>query len=273
MAKQKRKRPGAAGQGRGGGAAAKGTIAREQLPRVAPAEPGGPNRAARKEAARQQREAIQRRMARRRYYRIIGAVLAILLVGGAIFLYNVTRPNPVEVAGCGPVQTTQPVRPAQEGDPGDRSHVASTARPKLSTYPTHPPASGPHDSFALPAGVYDSPPDVFLIIHSLEHGAAIVWYRPTLTSGDIQKIKDFYQSTAVNDHVIVAPYSYPTEGDAGRLPAGKDLILVAWHRYQACDQANLGAVKDFVKLYRTPTGVPSPAGYKGQAPEAGRSIG
>src|SRR5688572_2047835 len=111
MAKQKRKRPGAAGKGRGAGAPARGAVAREQLPRVAPAEPGGPNRAARKEAARLQREAIQRRMARRRYYRIIGAILAVLLVAGAIFFYNVTRPSPVEVAGCGPVQTTKPVPP------------------------------------------------------------------------------------------------------------------------------------------------------------------
>jgi hypothetical protein len=273
MAKRKRNRPGTAGAGRESGAAAKGRMAPEQLPRVAPAEPGGPNRAARKEAARQQREAIQRRMARRRYYRVIGAVLAVLLVAGAITAYQLTRPSPTAVAGCGPVQKTQAVRPAPASGLGDRSHVPTTSRPKLSTYPTHPPASGPHDQVPLPAGVYENPPDVYRTIHSLEHGAVIVWYRPTLTSGDIEKIKSFYRNTAANDHVIVAPYSYPTEGPAGLLPNGKDMVMVAWHRYEACDQANLGVVKDFVKLYRTPTGVTSPPGYKGVAPEAGRAIG
>jgi hypothetical protein len=50
---------------------------------VAPASPDGPNRKVRKEEARQQREAIQRRMARRRTYRIVALVLAVLVIAGA----------------------------------------------------------------------------------------------------------------------------------------------------------------------------------------------
>jgi hypothetical protein len=212
-------------------------------------------------------------MARRRYYRVVGVALAVLLVGGAITAYQLTRPSPEVAAGCGPVQGTPAVRPVPSIGVGDRSHVASTNRPQLSTYPIIPPASGPHDQIPLPAGVYDAPPDVYQAIHSLEHGAVIVWYRPSLTSGAIEGIRDFYRSPAANDHVIVAPYSYPADGRAGRLPSGKDMVLVAWHRYQACDQASLGVVKGFARLYRTPTGIPRPAGYKGGAPEAGASIG
>ena len=52
--------------------------------KVAPAEPGGPNRQARKEEARRQREAIQRKMSRRRYYRLIGVITAVVVVAGAI---------------------------------------------------------------------------------------------------------------------------------------------------------------------------------------------
>jgi hypothetical protein len=50
------------------------------------------------------------------------------------------------------------------------------------------------------------------------------------------------------------------------------MVLVAWHRYQACDHANLAVAQDFVKLYRTPTGITQPPGYKGEAPEPGRQI-
>ena len=113
------------------------------------------------------------------------------------------------------------------------------------------------------------PPDVYRTIHSLEHGTVIVWYAPGLASSDLQKITAFYRSF---DHVIVAPYSYPDQGSAGRLPAGKQMVLVAWHHLQACGQPSLAVVKDFVASYRTPTGVIRPNGYKGDAPEAGRAI-
>ena len=47
-----------------------------------------------------------------------------------------------------------------------------------STYPSVPPASGPHNSIPYGAGVYGTPPPIDRVIHSLEHGAAIVWYSP-----------------------------------------------------------------------------------------------
>ena len=63
--------PGAVTSDRPTRAAAPG-IATRDAPKVAvpPAEPGGPNRPARKEEARRQREALRRKQARRRYYRI-----------------------------------------------------------------------------------------------------------------------------------------------------------------------------------------------------------
>ncbi|MFN2590089.1 MAG: DUF3105 domain-containing protein [Actinomycetota bacterium] len=269
MAKKKRKRPNAPASR---GAAGTKVAAPGPAPRVAPAEPGGPNRAVRKEEARRQREVIQRRMKRRRSLRIVGAIVAVLLVSGAITAYALTRPPATLVAGCGPVLTTHAYHPASEGGPGDQAHVIPATRPKISAYPTHPPTSGPHDATPLPAGDYSAPPDIYRAIHSLEHATVIVWYRPGLASGDIQKIKDFYTSPPTNDHVIVAPYSYPSDGAAGRLPAGKDMVLVAWHRYQACDEPSLAVVRDFVKQYRAVVS-PPPSSYKGVAPEAGGSIG
>ena len=268
MAKKKRKRPGGGTPGRGSGTA---TTAKpsEQLPRVAPAEPGGPNRIARKEEARRQREAIQRKMARRRSYRVIGAVVAVILVALAITAYTLTRPDPLLSAHAGSVKKTAAYK---SGDLTDRAHIPQTSRPKLSTYPTHPPASGPHDGVPLNSGVYDTPPDIYRAIHSLEHGAVIIWYRPGVTSSDLQKIKDFYGNQLNGDHVLVAPYSYPTEGAAGSLPAGMDMVLVAWRRYQAAQNINIALAKQFVGSYRTPLAVPRPAGYKGVAPEAGRAL-
>ena len=71
----------------------------------------------------------------------------------------------------------------------DRSHIGAqgatgtvASPPPLSTYPSTPPASGPHNPSPLDAGVYSQAPDVYRVIHSMEHGAVIIWYAPTAPS-------------------------------------------------------------------------------------------
>jgi hypothetical protein len=51
---------------------------------VAPASPDGPNRKVRKEEARRQREALQRKIGRRKWYRIGAAVLVVVIAAGAV---------------------------------------------------------------------------------------------------------------------------------------------------------------------------------------------
>jgi Protein of unknown function (DUF3105) len=267
MAKRKRSRPQSSGRAGTKPQRGPGAELKEPLPRVAPAEPGGPNRLARKEEARRQREALRKKMARRRRYRIVGAVLAVTLVAGGITAYALTRPDSAEAAGCSTVETVG-AYPEE-----DRRHITSPINaPGLSTYPSVPPTSGPHAGTPLRSGVYEQPPEIYAAIHSLEHGAVIVWYRPGLSSSDLQEIKDFYRTQAAGDHVIVAPYRYPDQGEAGQLPQGQDVVLVAWHRLTTCEQANLDVVNEFVADYRTPTGVQNPVGYQGDAPEPGNAI-
>ena len=130
-----------------------------------------------------------------------------------------------QAAGCGPVQTI----PAYSGAP-DQAHIGTqvASPPPLTRYPSTPPASGPHDPAPQGAGVYPSPPPVYSTIHSLEHGAAVVWYDPSASGKELDRIKSFFDDAANSDHVIVAPYNYPDQGAAGRLPAGKQMVLVAW---------------------------------------------
>lgn len=242
---------------------------------VAPATPGGPNRQARKEEARRRREAIRRRMARRRILRVAGAVLAVLVVAGAISAYVVLKPSAAAAAGCGPVQTIVPYNPSTQ----EVSHIGSggagsvATPPALSTYRSFPPVSGPHNLTPLPAGASATPPDVYRTIHSLEHAAVVIWYRPGTAGAELTKIQDFYRQATNNDHVVVAPYNYPSQGRQGQLPAGKDIALVAWHRVQLCRTPSLAAAESFVKSYRVPTGATSrPSGYRGDAPEIGGQI-
>ena len=66
----------------------------------------------------------------------------------------------------------------------------------------------------------------------------------------------------------MAPYDYP--GPGGRLAAGKQMVLVAWHRIQPCDSLSLPVATAFVKLYHYDSS--DPGAYRGAAPEPGYPI-
>lgn len=240
-----------------------------------------PTKAQRKDEARRQRMEIERRMAGSRRSRWIALGVAVALAAGAT-VFLVTRPRPetedpaellaaapqaAQAAGCDEVQNVGPYEPPNV----DAAHIGAeggpATMPPLSTYPSVPPASGPHAGQTLPAGVYSSPPPIDQLIHSLEHGAAIVWYAPDAPGAEVGRIEDFYGRADAGSRVIVAPYHYPDQGPVGSLPAGTEMALVAWHHVESCSRANLAAAFGFTARY----GAPPFDGeeYLGDAPEAG----
>lgn len=51
-------------------------------------------------------------------------------------------------------------------------------------FATLPPYGGPHDGNLLPCGVYDSEQDFSRMLHTMEHGAVIIYYHPDLFTPD-----------------------------------------------------------------------------------------
>ena len=241
-------------------------------------------KAQRKEEARRQRLEIQRRMARTRRTRWIALAVAILLVAAGATYYAL-RPGPkvqdpqellaaapqaAKAAGCTDVRNVGPYQP----EAADQSHIGvqggPPTMPPLSTYPSVPPASGPHNVTPWSRGVYSTPPPIDQVIHSLEHGAAVVWYAPDVSGDELAKIQDFYRDSSHGLKVIVAPYDYPDQGAAGALPGGSTMALVAWHHVETCSRISLSAAFGFTARYSIP-----PFGnqrYVGDAPEPGTAI-
>ncbi len=249
-------------------------------------------KAERRDQARIQREEIQRKMARRRRNRSIGLVLLVVAVATIVVAVFLTTsggagipsaedllkeaPAATKTAGCDAVQTTPNYNNAKGDDPDiDHAHIGTppvTTPPPLSTYPTIPPASGPHDPTPLSAGIYSSPPNVYSAIHALEHGGTIIWYAPGTSSDQLTQLLAFYgqpqkQVDVGQDRVIIAPFSYPDQGDAGQLPKGVQMALVAWHRLQTCANVNLAVAFDFTSQYSFPSWNNRP--WKGVAREPG----
>jgi hypothetical protein len=258
--------------------------------------PADPNRrltkAERQEQARRERAEIKRRMARRKRNRKNATAATALATAAVVVVVIITSASnggttgiasPASLlaqaasadkaAGCSAVQTTLSYDPKKldvktnpntSGTPVqmDFAHIGSAggpvSMPSLSTYPTTPPASGPHNPSPLSAGVYTSPPPIDQSIHSLEHGAVIIWYDPSATGPALTRLIDFYRQPTTDVNIgqaklIVAPYSYPTQGTAGKLPTGVQMALVAWHRLQTCTTVNLAAAFNFSSRYEAPT--------------------
>jgi hypothetical protein len=253
--------------------------------------PGRPDRgrrltkAERREQARREREELQRRLASKRRARTMGIVVGAIVVAGVVVVATLLPsgnglPSPQQLlqqaataadgAGCGDATTTAPFQPADQ----DRTHIGA-AGPPLSSYATTPPASGPHHGATLSAGVYDSLAidELYRSIHSLEHGASVIWYDPAAPANEVARLLEFYdrrlQDAEVGqDRVIVAPYDFP--GAGGILPEGTQMALVAWHRLRTCTSVDLAVAFDFSSQYSFPT--TAGRDYQGEAPEAGGAI-
>jgi hypothetical protein len=228
----------------------------------------------------QQEDTEKRATERRRRIRTVAvALVVVLIVGAGVVVLSgsktdstVASASPsgnlaqtLKDAGCGKVINVGPFEPADK----DGSHDGLSP---LQDYPSIPPASGPHVETTVAAGPYAGAPDLAAAIHSLEHGAAEIWYAPSVAdSSEVTAIKDFIAQTPENeDHTIVAPYDYADQGQYGELPDGNTMALVSWHNVMTCQQPSLAVAKDFLSKYRYP-----PLGdgqYLGEAPEQGVAI-
>ena len=218
----------------------------------------------------------------------MGLAAAAVGVAGVLVNRSADLPDPASLlassegaataAGCGEIEVVGAYGGVQDPSAqgfADQTHLdAGGALPPLETYPSVPPASGPHDPSPLRFGVYTSPPPISQVLHSLEHGAVAIWYDPGVSPEEVRRIEDFYQRTdaAVGaSKVIVAPYDYPEQGDAGRLPDGVGMALTAWHRLRTCSSTDLAVAFDFTTRLAT---APNDAGvpYEGEAPEPNAGI-
>jgi hypothetical protein len=243
-------------------------------------------KAERREQARREREQIRQQIARRQRTRTIAIGLIVVAVAAALVAFIVIPSDDDRIAGelgapadlvaqaeqAATAASCEDVRTVDAYPGGDQTHVEGNEIPDLSTYPSTPPTSGPHESVTLPAGVYDSPPAIGPLIHSLEHGASVIWYDPSGPRAEIDRIKAFYEQdpgdvAAGLDRVIVAPYDYEADAGAGALPDGAQMALVAWHRLRTCADPSLDVALDFTTRFSAPASLDRD--YEGEAPEAG----
>ncbi len=175
--------------------------------------------------------------------------------------------TPLADAGCDPVQEN----PAT----GNQDHVAEGT---AVTYDQSPPDSGKH--YPTPAGFTkhfystDDRPALQTLVHNLEHGYTIAWYRADAPADEVNALRQAAQTFGSETYdpsqkFIAAPYS----SSDGAFPEGKDMVLAHWTAdpknpadqtqqkgvRQSCSKVSGQAIADFMATYPV-AGSPEPNG-------------
>jgi hypothetical protein len=127
-----------------------------------------------------------------------------------------------------------------------RSDSGSEHVPSPPAYKVNPPAGGNHTPEVAAAGTYREgqvPPDG-PIVHAMEHGFVVIWYRPgdTDVMDEAEALGDEF-----GEETLVVP----------RATMDVPVAATAWHRRLLCGSFEHDALSEFIR------------GYRDQGPEKG----
>jgi hypothetical protein len=190
-------------------------------------------RTARLEALRTQ----ERRTARRRKTVIVTAVVAVVaLVGVGSWVL-------IAGGGSGPSPQAPVALTGLQTYPGlARDHVTGPV-----VYPQTPPVGGKHSATWQNCGVYSAPVPNEQAVHSLEHGAMWITYRPDLPASQIATIVG---DTSGEPYALVSPFP--------GLPS--PIVASAWGVQLKLTSANDPRLRSFVETYKSGSRAPEPRG-------------
>ncbi|MCT9930005.1 DUF3105 domain-containing protein [Planotetraspora sp. A-T 1434] len=113
------------------------------------------------------------------------------------------------------------------------------------SYKENPPVGGQHNFYWQNCGIYDKPIHNEHGVHSLEHGAVWITYRPDLPKADVDKLK----TLASAEYMLLSPYP--------GLPA--KVIASSWNHQIVLDGAGDPRLPEFIKTYKqNPSFTPEP---------------
>ncbi|AWT35841.1 hypothetical protein GCM10008956_04340 [Deinococcus arenae] len=109
-------------------------------------------------------------------------------------------------------------------------------QPGRQTYKETPPVGGVHNSIWQHCGVYDRPIYNEHAVHSMEHGAVWVTYRPDLSQDDLATLNKLVDGRT---YTLLSPYpGLPTP-----------VVISAWNRQLQVNRADDPRLKRFLNTY------------------------
>lgn len=173
------------------------------------------------------------------------AIVLVVLIGGFVALAVANRAstpskNDIKISGLKAYSIT------------DRSHVNERV-----SYGQTPPAGGNHAPVwaGCDGKVYEAPLQNENAVHSLEHGAVWITYKPAVGQAAVDQLKG---------QVVSSNYTFmsPFEGQSG------PIVLTAWDNQLTVDKADDPRVDQFLQKFRLGPQTPEP-GATCIAPQGG----
>ena len=121
-----------------------------------------------------------------------------------------------------------------DGDDGPgRNHTPTPS------YRVNPPAGGNHTPQAAPAGIYTDAnlPADGQIVHAMEHGYIVLWYRPDLDEQSLGQLRDLANEHAKD--ILMVP----------RPSIGTPVAATAWHARIQCGGLEVDTVEKFINTF------------------------
>lgn len=121
---------------------------------------------------------------------LLAAVLLAALIGIGLFASSEVQRR---------ADVARPIEGVQMYADLSRNHVEGPMN-----YPQRPAVGGDHSRIWTNCGSYDQPVDEMETVHSLEHGAVWITYRPELGARQVQALKDLVGNRS---YVVLSPFA------------------------------------------------------------------
>lgn len=114
-----------------------------------------------------------------------------------------------------------------------RQHVPDGTK---EDYNSNPPTSGSHYANSKPGGIYDKPIPDGNLIHSMEHGAVILWYKSDIPATESAQLKSIFSSVPVGKKIMVPRDNLDVA-----------VALTSWGRLLKLQTIDEGQIKSFME--------------------------
>ncbi|MDP8976823.1 MAG: DUF3105 domain-containing protein [Actinomycetota bacterium] len=149
------------------------------------------------------------------------------------------------VASCGDDASPEPPPGVEVFDDLSREHVEGDV-----DYDGSPPVGGPHAPVWQNCGFYDEPVPEERAVHSMEHGAVWITYRPDLAEADVERLRELATGDAGAGEGYVLVSQYPDQ------PA--PVVATAWGRQLQLPSASDPPLEQFVAAFVQGPQTPEP---------------
>ncbi|MFY9633294.1 MAG: DUF3105 domain-containing protein [Cellulosimicrobium cellulans] len=171
-----------------------------------------------------------------------------LLVYGSSGLILTTIITAVAITVTGSIQernqaaeeAKKPINGVQTFDDLSRNHVQTAV-----DYPQEPGVGGDHAGVWTNCGVYSEPVSEPSAVHSLEHGAVWLTYRPDLPAAEVDTLTALARN---NPYVLLSP---DTDQSA-------PVTATAWGTQLTLPEANDSRIPAFIRVYAQSPNAPEP---------------